>query len=212
MKKVCFILTLFLFLAGSMSSAGAYSILLSPVGSYDASAGEALTFEVLFTAGADESLSLSGYTFNLGYDASELTFVSSSADLLGFETLLGDALNVEVDGNSYIVNFNQYISFDATPLELSAGETVVLGTFTFEATDSLLSDGLSDLWLAGEVLVGDLTYSSLIIIDDSDVDLLPLVTAQGADVSTVPVPGAVWMLGAGLLGLTGIKRKNYSRN
>jgi hypothetical protein len=39
------------------------------------------------------------------------------------------------------------------------------------------------------------------------IDFSAVVSAQ-SEVATVPVPGAVWLLGSGLIGLYGIRRKS----
>ena len=43
-----------------------------------------------------------------------------------------------------------------------------------------------------------------------DGDRLDLVIALRGDTNEVPVPGAIWLLGSGLLGLVGVRRRRQA--
>jgi hypothetical protein len=116
---------------------------------------------------------------------------------------------VTLSEGSYLANYNQNYPWIGSPIYVAANQSVSLGTFTFEATAGLVADTLSDLWVVDDVHVGDLTYSSIISFNDSYGEYAStMLTAQGADVAPVPVPAAVWLLGSGLVGLVGLRRRS----
>jgi hypothetical protein len=200
------LVTLTVILAGLTSAAHAASISVSPTQSYAVSAGDTTTFEVLFTADEDGDL-FTGATLSLGYDAEELSFVSYGTPL-GWDELIGSAFDQTLSDGSYILNFNQNYPTDEGPITVDAGQNLIIGTFTFEVTSGLLADGLSDLWLVDTVQIDEYYYDSIIGYNDIYGEYASsLVTAQGADLSAVPIPSAFWLTGAGLLGLAAIRRR-----
>lgn len=206
MKFKYLLLTLTIILAGLTSAAHAASISVSPTQSYAVSFGDTTTFEVRFTADEDGDI-FTGATLSLGYDTAELSFISYGTPL-GWEELFGSASDQALSDGSYIVNFNQNYPWTGSPITVEAGQSIILGTFTFEVTSGLLADGLSDLWLVDDVVVDGITYSSIISYNDIYGEYASsLVTAQGADLSAVPLPSAIWLTGAGLLGLAVIRRR-----
>ncbi|MDL1978668.1 MAG: hypothetical protein LWX52_11335 [Deltaproteobacteria bacterium] len=77
---------------------------------------------------------------------------------------------------------------------------LLLGTITFECID----EGVSELLMAE--LYPDLsTFDSFVATDGHVYD--SEIGYGSADVSQVPIPGAALLLGSGLLGLVGIKRR-----
>nr|WP_320192375.1 hypothetical protein [uncultured Desulfobacter sp.] len=206
MKIKNFLLTLTIIISSLTSAAHAASISVSPAQSYTVSPGDTTTFEVRFTADEDGDL-FTGATLSLGYDAAELSFVSYGTPL-GWEEFFGSASDESLSDGSYIANFNQNYPWTGSPVTVEAGQSIIIGTFTFEVTSGLLADGLSDLWLVDDVMVGEFTYSSIISYNDIYGEYASsLVTAQGADLSAVPLPSALWLTGAGLLGLSLIRRR-----
>ena len=214
MKRLTVLTTIaiaFLFLA---SAAGAATISVGPTGNYGMFPGDTVNFDVYFTADADGDV-LSGATLSLGYDAVELNFLSYDTPL-GWEEIFGLVQDVTLGSGSYLANYNQNYPWGGNPIDVGADQSISLGTFTFEATGDLIADGLHDLWIVDAVTVpdatapqGERTYFSTISFNNSFGEpALDMLTAQGADVAPVPVPAAVWLLGSGLFGLIGIRRKN----
>jgi hypothetical protein len=204
MKKFYILLTATLIMISYTAATGAATISISPTGTYAMTSGDTMNFDVLFTADGDGD-TLTGATLSLGYDATELTFLSYATPL-GWEEFFGPVQDVTLESGSYLANYNQNYPWDGSPIDVAANQSVSLGTFTFEATAGLAADGLSDLWVVDEVEVNGLTYFSIISYNDSYGEYAStLLTAQGADVAPVPVPAAAWLLGSGLLGLIGIR-------
>ena len=204
MKKnyliVAVTLGLFLFAA----SAGAATVSITPMGDYPMAVGDTVNFDVWFTAG-DSGDTLDAVSLNLGYDATELSFVGYSYDALEAAGW-GEFFSTVEDTGNALANFNvAYLTGSA--IELGANESISIGTFTFESTDGLLDDDLADVWTIDNLQVGEIVYSSVISYSDLGVYASSLVTGQGADVAPVPVPAAVWLFGSGLIGLVSLRRK-----
>ena len=193
----------------STSASGA-TLSITPGGSQSLTSGDTVSFDVWFAADEDGD-TLTGLTLSLGYDASELTFLGYGTPL-GWEAYFGSVEDATLDGGSYLVNYNQNYAWDASPLDVAAGEQVSLGTFTFQATDGLLADGLADLWIVDEISMDeDTIYQSVISYNDFVGEYAStLLVAQGADVAPVPIPAAAWLLGSGLLGVLSSRRRNRS--
>ncbi len=206
MQKLSVLFVTTLILAGLAAAANAASISVSPTGTYSMASGDSVSFEVLFTADSDGD-TFTGASLNLGYDADELAFLSYSTPL-GWEEFFGALQNVTLDSGSYLANYNQNYPWAGSGIDVEANASISLGTFTFSATEALSADTLADLWIVDRLSVGSYTYTSIISYNDSyGVYASTLLTAQGADVSPVPVPAAVWLLGSGLVGMAGLRRR-----
>ena len=206
MKIKHLLLALTIIISGLTSAAHAATVSISPAQSYTVSPGDTTTFEVSFTADEDGDI-FTGATLSLGYDAAELSFVSYGTPL-GWEEFFGSASEQTLSDGSYIANFNQNYPWGGSPISVEAGQSIVIGTFTFEVTSGLLADGLSDLWLVDDVMVGEFTYSSIISYNDIYGEYTSsMTTTQGADLSAVPLPSSLWLTGAGLIALSLIRRR-----
>ena len=211
MKKHCLILTAAWILFGFAVTAGATpSISFTPTGTYPMSAGDTVSFDVLFTADDDGDI-FDGVNLQLAYDATELSFVSyETLSAQNWTELFGPVQDVTQEDGSFLANYNCAYLFGDYSITVGANESVSMGTFIFEATADLIEDGLSDLWVVDSLQVGELTYTSKLFFngDYSGANASTLLTVAGADVSPVPVPGAVWLMATGLLGAVGIRRRN----
>ena len=157
--------------------------------------GEDITFSVDFTGDDGGNEFGAAYRFDLGFDTAELAFVSYEgwADApAGWVTFGGPY----TDRPGEVYDFNGY-TFDALPTI----ESATLATVTFEVLDGLERDGVADVWFIQRYGLTDICYDGLCHSVES------ITGHQGADVSAVPIPGAIWLLGSGLLGLIGLRRR-----
>ncbi len=194
MKRIISFFVLSLFLAFSVNAANAALISINPTGDLFVTPGEEITFSVDFTGDAGGNSFGSAYRFDLGFDTAELSFVSYTSDMPeGFDSFGGPY----TDRPGEIYDFSGYTFGDLPTIELAT-----LATVTFEVLDGLERDGLADVWFIQRDGFTDICY------DDGVCHSVESITGhEGADVSAVPIPGAIWLLGSGLLGLIGIRRR-----
>lgn len=200
MQKLVGIFILSLFLTFGASTAMAATISINPTGELYALPGEELTFTVDFEA--DPAVGFGdAYAFNIGFDVAELSLVGWTNDFpAGFDQFFDPWL--EAPGEIY--NFNGY-TWDIPLTEIGSAQ---LATVTFEVLEGAIIDGNPDVWfidLPGLTTIGYIDPGDTVPTYHQVVDITGHV---GADVSAVPVPAAVWLLGSGLLGLMGIRRRS----
>ena len=207
MRKYDLLLIAGLLLFCFVNTAGGATLSISPTNTHALVSGDTVSFDVWFNADEDGD-TLVGATLNLGYDASELTFLGYATPL-GWEEFFGSVQAVTMQDSTYLVNYNQNYAWDGSPIDVAGGGQVSLGTFSFQVTNGLLADGLSDLWLVDEVSADvNTTYQSVISYNDLPGEYAStLLIGQGADIAPIPVPAAVWLLGSGLLGVLGLRRR-----
>lgn len=146
---------------------------------------------------------------------------------------MGEFVNVDIimadvpEGNGLAI-FGWELAFNPATMAISDLDTGSAFGFVFDlgvdgsvivANASSTSPPDEDVLMVSFVLtcIGDgldaLTISSLgasynLLADGTDLDsLFPTVLAS---VNQVPIPGAVWLLGSGLLGLVGLRRRMTS--
>ena len=161
--------------------------------------GAGINFQ--FTNSVGTSSSITGIYFQ---DITPALFTSISNDILG------------VNGESAGVNFSD----DATPPNLPQGNTIGFNaTASGDAANPSIPNGVD----ASNEYVNFLcalslgnSYSSVIDALDAGQFRLALTVqstnGRGADryisnVSTVPVPGAVWLFGSAIAGFVGVRRR-----
>jgi hypothetical protein len=146
-------------------------------------------FSVSIYIKGDGTSSYNNYTFDVAWDASELSL--SSVDPLSAEEYwpagwtdgLGGAISYN-DSAGTIENFDGY-NFNLPIAPDSGG--ILLGTIDF-VTLTPVADGEADVWVHYRTGQG------------------PVLDSYGPDVAAVPIPAAIWLLGSGLLGLIGVRR------
>ena len=199
MKKLFVIMVAIAMALGLSSLANAAPTLVFDIdfgmdGSYDTGT----TYDMMLGDSVDIGLYVSGLSgpgdgvagmgFDLSFDGGQL--VASN---------LGIALPFMDAGGSGITS--GHVLADAIawpPGTFVGGDDILLATFTLTCTevglsDLLLGDFSTDLnhWITenGDILDGQLNGINL------------------GSINNVPIPGAVWLLGSGLLGLIGLRRK-----
>jgi hypothetical protein len=146
-------------------------------------------FSIVVEAIMEPGESLSSLDFDIDYNSSILGYNSASGMMPGPEW--GDNDFASADFGPGIANMNGS-TFEADLSWQDGPGGFVISTFTFEA----LAIGMDVL---------DITYHDFFNesyeIDGNELHL------ESANINVVPIPGAVWLLGTGLMGLVGLRRK-----
>jgi len=191
MLVICLSMMLFL------PRADASFLSVSPTGSFDAVAMgvNSITFDVFFNIVDGEKYTFQSWDIHFMYDASELAFDSAIMLRSGIEELSGSELR------------NWWLNLDSTLDVTFMGEGPhLLGSLTFNILDPVqVFDGQADFEIIGQM--GDLLQG----FGTTAGTIIQYCEVDGADVGTVPIPGAVWLLGSGLVGLIGMGRRKMKR-
>jgi len=157
---------------------------------------------------ADTSASLNGYLSNLG---SFETF-PNQASAPGVQIWMDNfnnlnpskdvVINVKYRGGAPTGQFR----FDYIPVD--GGDPATAPTIQVDALETAEEDGWSYAAYAftPECINPD-EETITMFFDTADVDIDWIIADTQCNASPVPVPGAVWLLGSGLMGLVGLKRK-----
>lgn len=196
-------MTVFTICVGMMaflSQAQAAYFSVSPTGSFDAKLLNATTinYDVYLNVEladlTNSVLSLAGWDITFEYDNVELTNPTQTNVSPGIISSPGAGLL-----------HSSFLSGDpSTDVSFDLGAHL-LGSFAFDIAPPLhLFDGSADFAVLTQE--GDLNSDMFLT---SNYDILKLPAVLGADVGTapVPIPGALWLLGSGLVGLVGLRRK-----
>ena len=159
--------------------------------------GDTITLGIDLVNDSDDSIVVGSYSFCLIYDSTELDYLDIYTNTPR-SPLIADYFGPAVDTPPDSVdNFNAGVIVGGFTLD--PGTSTRVGTFDFEVVAAMIWDGLSDI---------DLYYRPLgmdgIIIDDV---FTTIEARPGPDVGYVPIPGTVLLLGSGLAGLIGIRRR-----
>jgi hypothetical protein len=170
-------------LSVSLSAAQAASITLSPS---TASVGIGGTVDVSFTMDFTDQATLGG-GFDLTYDAAVLSLDSWTYAAIGDPMLLGPANTAP--GSIIAIAFGDFTGVTGPAL---------VGTASFSAIGAGLADfGMSDNGFPAGPFLDLTTYIPMTVAYNS----------SALEVTTVPVPAAIWLFGSGLSGLIWMKRR-----
>jgi len=198
MKKLLFALLLVFSISGPASASitvGGYTFdnnafvdtLISSTGSFTTSGGSLSDVLTDTDAGTYAFSWTSGASVNLGFTDNFLVN-GTGMDLVLFETGVPDTFKVTLNGitNNYLTNYTGYSA----------------GGWDLNAVAINLDDfGIASSATLSSVLLG-LDY-----VGSGTVPSLSLVGALNSSNSAVPIPAAVWLLGSGLVGLIGLRKK-----
>jgi hypothetical protein len=186
------------------TTANAHYLYLEPQGDITADIGDMLSVGVYLYA--EDNDKIYGWGVSQMYDPTELTLSGYS---FGSSTIgaMGSVLYTPAEdyfGENYVYLSRYDWSFKG--LTVTAGTSYLLYTATYIYNGGAF-DGL-DAWL-------DLTYGEENFMDlnsgfykpEADpTAILMVANSSGADYGAVPIPGALWLLGSGMLAITGFKK------
>ncbi|MEN6348685.1 MAG: VPLPA-CTERM sorting domain-containing protein [Syntrophomonas sp.] len=162
--------------------------------------GGTAAVDIIATLGAGEIVS--AYDFDIAYNSSIVTAIGVT-----FGTMLGDELLFEALTSfnffSGVVDLAEVSFLSDTDLALLQGAGPITLATLFFSGDNPGTSPLSfiNYGLGGNDIKGaeNIPYDSPILNDGS-------ITVRGGG-APVPIPAAVWLLGSGLIGLVGLRRK-----
>ncbi|NWH04494.1 cohesin domain-containing protein [Desulfobacter latus] len=131
--------------------------------------------------------------FNLNYQSSQLDILTSEIGSTWPQFQEVDYENGEIKFGAATETGNFVI-----------GDNILLASVEFKC----LNAGLSEIILTKTDVAGNGFY-----INESGTayDISDTITFPTASINQTPIPGAAWLLGAGLVGLLGIGRKRYKK-
>ena len=171
-------------------------------------------YDIAFSGDATDNLSL--VCLSVGYDTDDVSFTTvafqdynDGALPVANDTWVGGGLPYANDTNNGLV----YGIMGEEPLGTSdvfypvATDQTLLFTVYFQAADGATVDDSSVYFVYGDDL-NVLAADGIEVNGNYYVDHELSITADTIIVAPVPVPAAVWLMGSGLFGLLGLRRRN----
>jgi hypothetical protein len=207
MKKIGVIILAILMVSGFGTVASAAPTLSFDIDFYDGSTalaqgvfdtgstirlmpGDTVNVDILFSVTEEGVV---GGGFDLDFDSDGINNLTASNLSFPFPPFVDT-------GESEITAGNVRAQAFAFPpgTAVGPGSDNVLASFVFECTGL----GLDDL------VLGDFGTGADWVTSPSGIDLDDQVTGTLASINNVPIPGALWLLGSGLIALVGLRRRN----
>ena len=176
------------------TAAQAASFSVTPTGSYDATGMTSVTFDVFLDVEAvDGAYNTIAWDFDFWFDSTELSYTGA--------TMTSGTLVMSGMENLY-ANYQDL----AGSTMLGVGSNLI-GSVSFDLNMPLQAwDGMADFAVLSQLGTVGGAWRGILL--DDFITGVQFDGAEGADVGAVPVPGAVWLLGSGLVGLAGLRRKS----
>lgn len=202
-RTVLFVLYLAAVTCLIVTPARAHYVYLQPQGSIYTTTGETLTVHAYLYAEIEDIIY--GWSFIQAFDTTELE--RTSVNLVSTPSTVGalGSSQYQLAGSDFTALARYDWSFAG--IALDAGESYELFSVTYSFKTGAL-DGSGDVWLDWSKGSVDVYFWDLDSVP-ANVDYLPPIVGTGPDYGSnaVPIPGAVWLFGSGLVALVGLKRR-----